>query len=342
MTGIPTTGAASSTPVVGILRTVTPDVVASFRAMASEINVRVVRPRPGAAEAVCLAEDVFHRVERACTRFDPGSPLMRANAAPGQWHQVPSELYETLIEAAAAHAITAGVFDPRVLRVLESFGYDRSLPFGDEPVELSGALAPGRHRRSAAGGRAGWDPHFDEPSRSVWLGPEPVDLGGIGKGIAVRWATEALTGAGESTLVEAGGDCAAVGSGPDGDGWKVGVQDPREGDDPLAVLSLTDRACATSSIRLRRWRAGGRQVHHLIDPRTGEPGGEGLAAVTVVHDDPALAEVWSKSLFLAGLDGIADRAAERGLAALWVAPDGSLDLSDSMRSMVIWRYDGVS
>jgi len=107
------------------------------------------------------------------------------------------------------------------------------------------------------------------------------------------------------------------------------------------VLALTDRACATSSIRVRRWRSNGRDVHHLIDPRTGAPGGTGLAAVTVVDQDPALAEVWSKSLFLAGADGIEALADHRGLAALWVTEEGSLGLSAAMHPFVIWRYDGV-
>ena len=45
---------------------------------------------------------------------------------------------------------------------------------------------------------------------------------------------------------------------------------------------------------------GDREVHHLIHPRTGEPGGDGLLAVTVAAPDPAWSEIWSKTLFLAG------------------------------------------
>jgi thiamine biosynthesis lipoprotein len=321
-----------------------PDLVVTFRAMASDVTVRVVSPRSVATEAAARAQDVFSRVEQACTRFDPQSPLMRANADPEAWHAVPAELYDALVEASAAHAITEGLFDPRVLRVLESYGYDRSLPFEAGPVDVPGAPAVagrGRHRRPSQEGRAPWQPWFDEPSRSVRIGADPVDLGGIGKGLAVRWALAALAGAGRSALVEAGGDCAVLGEGPDGDGWKVGVQDPSGGDEPVAVLAVTDLACATSSVRVRRWRAGGRDVHHLIDPRTGAPGGEGLASVTVVGPDPALAEVWSKSLFLAGAEGVAAVADEQALAALWVGEDGSLGTSALLDPFVVWRRDGA-
>jgi thiamine biosynthesis lipoprotein len=278
---------------------------------------------------------VFEDVERACTRFDPTSPLMRANADPDSWHQVPAGLFRAVAAAARAHEETDGLFDPRVLRTLESFGYDRSLPFAAGPVVTP--QSPGQGTASGRPAAARWQPKFGADGCSVLLGPEPIDLGGIGKGLAVRWAAECLVGAGRSVLVEAGGDCSVAGPGPDGDGWKVGVEDPLGGPDPVAVLSVINVACATSSVRLRRWRSGGQDVHHLIDPRTGKPGGPGLVAVTVVGDDAAQAEVWSKSLFLAGVDGVRGLAEARGLPALWVGDDGSVGTTEAMDEYVVWR-----
>ena len=43
--------------------------------------------------------------------------------------------------------------------------------------------------------------------------------------------------------------------------------------------------------------------------------------------DPAWAEVWSKVLFLGGRRAIANEARSRGLAAWWVADDGSLEMT---------------
>jgi thiamine biosynthesis lipoprotein len=186
-----------------------------------------------------------------------------------------------------------------------------------------------------------WTPRFDEDRRAVRLGPEPVDLGGIGKGLAVRWAADQIAGHAASFLVEAGGDCYLGGAGPDGTGWRIGVEDPLGGLEPVAVLQLSDVACATSSIRLRQWRSGERRVHHLIDPRTGAPGGAGLLAVTVVGADPAAAEVWSKCLFLCGVDGVAQQAEAQDLAALWVADDGQMGTTSAMDPLLIWRADRV-
>lgn len=174
--------------------------------------------------------------------------------------------------------------------------------------------------------------------RLVQLDGAPIDLGGIGKGLAVRRAARALVGVGSAVLVDAGGDEWLGGAGPDGNGWMVGVQDPHGGADPVLVLSVTDRGCATSSVRRRHWAApDGTPVHHLVDPRTGRPGGPGLAAVTVLHPDPMWAEVWSKTLFLAGVVEVEAQAHVRELAAAWVTDTGAVRVSAAMEPYVVWR-----
>jgi FAD:protein FMN transferase len=316
-------------PVVGA------DLQHTFRSMATDVHLRVTTPNAGAAEAVRRAQEVIERVAASCTRFDPASALMRANAAPRRWHEVPTELYDAVREAHAAYVTTDGLFDPRVLDTLEAWGYDRSLPFRDGAVALTSAASTSR--RPAGHGRRRWRPRFDHARHAVRLGEARVDLGGIGKGLAVRWAATELAGAGSASLVEAGGDLFATGPGPEGVGWNVAVENPRDGAEPVAVLRLTDLACATSSVRVRHWTVDGRPVHHLVDPRTGSPADTGLLAVTVVGPDPALAEVWSKALFLAGRGRVRQLADEHGLAALLVDDDGVVGLSRAMRPHVVWQ-----
>jgi thiamine biosynthesis lipoprotein len=182
-------------------------------------------------------------------------------------------------------------------------------------------------------------PRFDEASNAVRLGAAPVDLGGIGKGLAMRWAAGELAGAGTSVLVEAGGDLQAAGDGPDGTGWRISVEDPRGGAEPVAVLTIADLGCATSSVRLRSWTVDGRPVHHLVDPRTGRPADSGLLSVTVLGPDVARAEVWSKALFVAGRGRVRQIADEHGLAALLVDSDGVVGVSRAMRPHVTWQAD---
>lgn len=308
----------------------------TFRSMATDVTLRVERPTADAPSALENARQVFSRVESACTRFDPDSPLMRANARPDRWHAVPAELARAVRAAARAHRETRGLFDPRILETLLRLGYDRTLPFeaGNLTLEQDPGIAPPHHQAA----QRAWRPRVDcrGGQHRIHLDGTPIDLGGIGKGLAVRWAWEQLRYAGDSVMVDAGGDCRFSGPGPEGEGWRAGVEDPRGGTDPVAVLVLFDTGCATSSVRIRHWRVANKTVHHLIDPRTAESGGEGLLSVSVVHPDPARAEVWSKTLFLSGAAGIAAAAADHGQAAVWVGTDGTLGISDAAEAYVSW------
>jgi thiamine biosynthesis lipoprotein len=304
--------------------------------MATEITVRTAGTATLVDEtdrepALARALAVFNDVETACSRFDATSPLTRANREPRQWHDVGAMCLDAIVEAWRAYELTEGRFDPRVLSDLEALGYDRSLPFADGLVSVD---APVPRRRLS---RPRWCPQFRPARGEVRLGGLPVDLGGVGKGLAVRWASNELRPKVPDFVINAGGDCYCAGRAPDGGPWLVGVENPSGQPEPIVVLALSDRASTTSSIRVRRWSAGGVPVHHLIDPRSGLPGGPGLVAVTVVASDPAEAEVWSKVLFLAGSAGVAHEAARRSLAACWVADDGRVEVSEAMERFVVWR-----
>ncbi|HSP37730.1 MAG TPA: FAD:protein FMN transferase [Frankiaceae bacterium] len=309
------------------------EIVGNVQAMACPITVRAVRGAESIDElsaGVRQALAVFTDVQAACTRFDEDSPLMRANAQPDRWNALPAYCYDAVSEAYAAYLATGGRFDPRIHRDLTRLGYARSMADGaPSPRELPAALPAQRDALPV------WHPDFRPDSREILLGEHSIDLGGIGKGLAVRWAANRLRALGIGALVEAGGDISCRGQAPEGGPWRVAVEDPAGGE-PLAVLCLSDLGCATSSVRLRRWRVGSEQAHHLLDPRTGRPGGPGLLAVTVLHPDPATAEVWSKTLFLAGRNGIGAMAEEHQLPALWVAESGHLTCTPSMRPHLLW------
>ncbi len=111
----------------------------SFRAMASQVTVQLVGVEVDeAAAAADRVEHLFGEIESACTRFDPCSPLMTANAAPRSWHHVPDSCFAAIHEAHQAYRSTGGLFDPRVLRSLLASGYDSSLPFATGNVQVDG------------------------------------------------------------------------------------------------------------------------------------------------------------------------------------------------------------
>jgi thiamine biosynthesis lipoprotein len=296
-------------------------------AMASSVKIIAVDGSDrSAGEAIASALDAIRGVEASCSRFDPASDLARANASPGARHVVSSLLVRIVALALEGYRSTGGLFDPRVIADLEQLGYDRTF------VEVGAQEAHHVVRPP----RGTWLPLIDVERDELSLQGEPIDLGGVAKGAAVDLALRAMAASGVHGLVDLGGDGAV--SGPDALGapWSIGIEDPAGGPDPVAVFTRSVGGYATSSTRIRRWEVDGVPVHHLLDPRTGRPGGSGLRSVTVLMPTAAKAEVEAKAAFLAGGDAIARHAARRSLACLWVDEDGAVGWSRAMAPSLIW------
>jgi len=258
--------------------------IKSFRAMASTVIVSAC-PLPGDQDfeqTFQKIRTIFLETERSCSRFDPASDLSRLNQSPQSWHEVSPLCFAAVHAAFDAYKTTKGIFDPRILTDLLSLGYRNSWTSG---VPDSRSEQTNQERIPFDE----WQPRFIMDSK-VLVGEFPIDLGGIGKGLALRWSAAAILSEQPNFLIEAGGDCICSGTRPMTKGWNIGIQNPFQPDgDPLMVLMLTDLAACTSSTAVRSWWQNGALKHHLIDPATGEPGGTGLAAVTVVARDPAAA-----------------------------------------------------
>ena len=130
------------------------------------------------------------------------------------------------------------------------------------------------------------------PNVAPRAGRAPLDPSGLVKGWALAKAATILRRAGASSFfVSAGGDLFAAGVPERGHAWRVGVQHPWERDRMAAVLEITDCAVATSG----RYERG----DHIIDPRSGRPA-TGLASVTVVGPDPAVADAYATAALVLG------------------------------------------
>lgn len=308
------------------------------RAMGSALRFVVVGTDAAAARRAWDAVDAeFEAAEQAMSRHRETSDLTRANRAAARtiglarWVDVDQRLRQALVAADRARRQTNGRFDPRVLADLERLGSV------GVPQSAAGAGATGP--RLPPDLETGWLA-VDGRRPRIRLGA-PVDLGGIGKGLALRWAWRAACrhiGPNVGALLDAGGDVVVGGPSVDGGAWSIGLEDPCGEAEHVAVIAAADGAVATSSVAVNRWRApDGRVVHHLIDPATGEPGGTGLLAVTVAGPDPAWAEVWSKTLFLAGRTGVTPLARSRGLAAWWVTAAGDVEMTAAARVLTTWE-----
>jgi len=243
---------------------------------------------------------VFARWEGVFSRFLPGSELSRVNASPA-WTLHVSPLFARALRAALeAAAGTNGLVDPTLGAALEAAGYDRDFSVLPADGAPAGAPVPSRLGELRLDGRILRRP----PGLQL-------DLNGVVKALAVD---EAVAGLPAGGFVSAGGDLAVRGP--------VDVGLPGGGD-----IRVVRGGLATSGVVSRRWRRGGEEQHHLLDPRTGRPCLDSpWEQVTVSGASCLAADVAAKAAFLLGDDGPA-WLDEHGMPGRFVAHAGDVVLN---------------
>lgn len=271
-----------------------PETARAWRAMGTLIEVRVPDLPP--AEAVAAIRLVRRRVEEleaAMTLYRPESPLVGFNSLPeGRWTRVPAELLYGVTAACDACAGSSGLFDPTVAPAMRAWGlYDLRGRVPSEKFLREWSRRPGASAVEVD--RAG------RRMRRLDSRVE-VDLGGVGKGIAVDEALAILARAGSgSSLVNLGGSIGVLGPPPwNAEGWPVGIADPSRPGEILTELSLSEGHLATSGVYERSVSTPEGRKHHLLDPVTGEPT-ERVDAVTVWCERGVEADLQSTVEFLA-------------------------------------------
>ena len=299
---------------------------AEFRAM----NSAILLAADGAADAVARgfvqARAFVEASEARLTRFSETSELAQLNRSGGTWFHASEELLAVVEEARACFDQTRHLFDPTILDALEDAGYDRSM----DDIRAHGVASqrPTTLRVTHNFGAI----QFDAAARAIWM-PHGMrlDLGGIAKGWIAEQGARRLADFADACAVDAGGDMFLMGL-PEGEtAWQVALEDPRDEEAVLGILRVGPGAVATSSVTKRRWQQGDRVRHHLIDPRRGEPAETDWLSVTVVAPHTAIAEVFAKSLLIAGSHEAAEIAGLRDDIA-FVAVDAAGKLWGSSRA----------
>jgi len=300
---------------------------ASWRALGTHVDIRTA---PEALEhAVSLAVDVLDEVDAACSRFRDDSDLSRANRGAGTPVPVSPVLAGALRVALEAAEETDGLVDPTLGTVLVAAGYDRTFALvpADDPSPAALPVPGGGWRQVRVGSGTVTVP------RGCAL-----DLGATGKAFAADLV--ALTVAvecGVPVLVSVGGDVRVIAPDSDGPAYPVivghSVADLAAGGDHARVL-VREGGIATSSTAARRWRRGGRQWHHLVDPRTGAPTAGPLRTVTALGHTSAAANTATTAAIVLG-DDAWDWLTERDVAARMVDVEGHVTRTPA------WTASGI-
>jgi thiamine biosynthesis lipoprotein len=270
------------------------------------------------APAVDIARDDLRALDEACSRFRDDSELAEVNRSAGEEVAVGPVLLEVAALALHAAAATDGLVDPTVGPAMSALGYDRDFVLVNGSSRRTFRLVPA----------TGWRGVTVDRGRGTIRMPRgcALDLGAVAKAFAAdRIASRIHAATDAGALVSLGGDVAVAGA-PAG-GWAVRVTDDhRRADGPGQTVTISDGGLATSSTTVRRWRAGERELHHIVHPDTGLPVVERWRTVSVAAATCVDANAAATAAIVMG-DGAPAWLERLGLAARLVRPDGAVTLT---------------
>ncbi len=288
--------------------------------------------RPREAEAASRAVlDEFDRLHWKLHAWKDGAlvELNRAIACGATPIRMDPELASVIRAAAELSARAGGLFNPAIGRMVRAWNFHADEISGTPPsAAVLGRLVAAAAKMS--------DLRIDDGAELTCLNRAvQLDFGGYAKGYALDRAAALLRERGvDSALLDIGGHVMALGRCGERP-WAVGLRRPRGGG-LLARLELEDgEAISTSGDYERFLSFGGRRYSHVLDPRTGQPATDAMAASVLVAAAPdagAASDATSGALFVAGGTGWRDAAQRMAIpAALLVDRSGRVHASEALR-----------
>lgn len=238
-------------------------------------------------------DDLLSVVDNSMSTYKPDSELSRFNRLPvGQQMQISEEFARVLQISRDIWQRSGGAFDPTISPLVDLWG------FGPTPSDNT---APSAQQIAAALENTGFQ-HIVLAERQLSKRhPVQLDLSAVAKGYAVDLVADLLEMlALPDYLVEVGGEIRVSGLNPDGEPWRIAIEQPTLISSVNRIISLVDEAVATSGDYRNYFEQEGVRYSHILDPRTGVPIQHNLASVTVMATSCAEADAWATAFLVMG------------------------------------------
>jgi len=270
--------------------------------MGTLVTIHVVRADAAVDQAIDRAFGWFHEIETRCTRFCARSELIQLTAQAGVPVPASPILYEAVQFALMVAEETGGSFDPTVGHRMEARGFNREHRTRDIVRSMTTPDDDVSYR----------DVELDPARKTILLlRPLTLDLGAVAKGLAVDTAARELQPF-RDFAIDAGGDLYLGGSNPQGAPWSIGIRHPRQDQEAIDTLRVSNQAVCTSGDYERR--------AHILDPRR-KTTADSVASATVVASGAMLADALATAAFVLGPEEGIQLLTRLGVEGLIVTPD---------------------
>lgn len=264
--------------------------------------------------------------------------------------KVDKEIIELLEESKSYDQLTNHQFDITMGSVLNIWHDVREASLAAQKQNKE-TFVPSMDVLQSAAKHSGFD-HviINKKKQTVYINDKDVslDVGGNAKGFAVEKIAQKLEKKGlKHAILNGGGNIRLIGSKPDNEEWKVGVQIPdfkAQNSDSLTSIKISNNMSIVTSGDYQRYYMYKDQImHHIIDPSTLMPARH-CRSVTVVTPDSGIADTLSTTLYTMshedGVQLLSRLKKEKGISAdaIWVY-DSKQPVEDSKVSFTSNGYD---
>jgi thiamine biosynthesis lipoprotein len=260
-----------------------------------DINVNSVKTK---------IDSVLQVVNQQMSTYITDSEISRFNRLSSkEWFTISTDFYDVIVMAQEISHLTEGAFDITVGPIIDLWGFSTDLyqnnwqPPSDQKIEeVIKAI--------------GFNNIVVGKNTIKKVNPDTkIDLNAIAKGYGVDVVFELLKGLGFSNiLVEIGGEVRCSGYNNEGEYWKIGIDKPildiMPGEELQSVISLDNKALATSGNYRNYFEYDGELFSHIINPVTGYPAQNRVASASVTASTCMTADALATALMVMGEDGI--------------------------------------
>lgn len=260
----------------------------------------------------------FASIDKTFSNYRPDSVIESFNNNPindSQW--VGDEIVTLFNIARDVSQASQGCYDLTIKPLFDLWGFQgESLTIPDETTLQAALTAIGQDKVSVID-----DTHLQKPANIR------VDMSSVAQGYSVEKISQLLEQHDiHNYLVEIGGELKTHGHKPDGTAWRIAVEKPLPGEQHLLkILTLPKdkpMAVMTSGTYRHYFDVNGQRYSHILDARTGKPVTHDLVAVTVLHDNPTIADAWSTALLCLGQQQGMQIADAAQIKALFIQQQG--------------------
>ncbi|OOG18121.1 thiamine biosynthesis protein ApbE [Sphingobacterium sp. CZ-UAM] len=235
----------------------------------------------------------IERIENLISEWRPYTQISEVNRNAGiKPVQVDREVFDLTKRAIQYSRNSEGAFDISIVALDKIWKFDGSMDTMPSADAIRNSVAKVGYKHIV----------LDSAASTIFLELPgmKIGFGSIGKGYAADRGREIMKARGITAgIVNASGDLSTWGSQPDGDPWKIGVNNPFKSHQMVRVLRLNEMAVATSGSYEKYAEINGKRYSHIINPITGYPA-TGLTSVTIYGPSAEIANALSTSIMVLG------------------------------------------